>query len=273
MSGLAKGVKKAFKSVTNIVKEVGSKLNSVRKKVMKSKIFKVALVAATVYFGGAALMSVMGGGTAAAGVGSAWGGITSAGSQLAAGNISGAFSAIGSGFTGAGAAGTSTAALTAAGEVGAGFGAQAAAGAQYTGGMIANNAAIANTAGTIAAGAGAAPTISGNTATNLAVNETGKAASGGLLGEAGKAALITGGMNMAGSMIAGKAEADAAEEQQKRRTYWGVDGEGNQVAGGGGLLDPTNFGTYQPLQPPQTQPWQTSLDGLINRQKQLLGQG
>ena len=282
MSGIGKAIKKVWRPIEKLASKVTNitsfglhdKWKKVRHKIIKSKIFKVVVAAVAIYFGGAALLSMMGGGTASAGIGSAWAGAQGAGSALAAGNVAGAGSALSAGFTGGAAAGAS-----------AGF----AAGQAATAGTIASNAAAttAAAAGTAAVtpavaapsaggmGAGAlAPgggTVVGGSGT--AATTAGQAASGGLLGEAGKAALITGGINMAGSMISGKAQADAAEEEQKRRTYWGVDGEGNQTAGGG-LLNPASFSAYKPIvQPPPTQSWQTSLDGLIERQKQLLGQG
>ena len=274
MSGLAKAVKKVWKKTTG---KVLSKMNSVRKKIMKSKLFKVVAVAAAVYFGGAALLSVANGGTAAAGLGSAWGGIQGAGTAVMSGNFSGAASALSSGFTGGAAAG-------AAGTFAAG---QAATAATITG-----NTAAATTAAGTAATAAAAPTVAAPTTAGMGggamlpgggtvvggggavgTSTATAAGTGGLLGEAGKAALITGGLNMAGSMIAGKAQADAAEDEQKRRTYWGVDGEGNQAQQPGGLLNPSTYQAYRPTQTPQVPAWQTSLDGLINRQKQLLGQG
>lgn len=294
MSGIAKAVKKVWRPIEKLGSKIANittlglhkKWKKVRHKIVKSKIFKVVVAAVAIYFGGAALLSMAGGGTASAGIGSAWAGAQGAGSAAMAGNFSGAVSALGSGFTGASAAGASTAALTAAGEVGAGFGAQVAAGAQYTGGMIANNAAIAGTAGSIAAGAGAAPTlaansgsnIAANAATNVATNEAGKA-SGGLLssawnglGEAGKAAVITSGVNMAGQALQGKAQQEASEEERKRRTYWGVDGEGNQnQQPGTGLLNIQPYQPYTPAAAPGAGDWRTTIDDLINRTKQTGG--
>lgn len=76
---------------------------------------------------------------------------------------------------------------------------------------------------------------------------------------------------MAGSAIQGKAQQDAAEEERKRRTYWGMDGEGNTM-GENGLMDFGLLGgndSYQNTTPSTT--WQTTLDDLINRQKQTVG--
>lgn len=117
MSKVVKGVGRAIsnvvKGVTNVVKQVTS-----------SKIGKVLLTAAAVYFGGAALAGAFGGASAgtgimgtlsgalegaASGIGSAWSGLTGAGSALMSGNMSGAASSVGSGFTGAYSAGESAA--------------------------------------------------------------------------------------------------------------------------------------------------------------------
>ena len=77
---------------------------------------------------------------------------------------------------------------------------------------------------------------------------------------------------MAGSMLQGKAQQEASEEERKRRSYWGVDGEGNTAATAGemnfGLMDPVNFNSAQTQAPPT---WQTSIDDLINRQKNVAG--
>ena len=126
MSKVVKGVGRA---VSSVVKGVGN----VVKKVASSKLGKVLLIAATVYFGGAALMGAMGGAAAgtgvagtlsgalsgaASGIGSAWSGLTGA---LSAGSLSGAASSLGSGFTGAYGAGQAavTGASAAAGAAGA----------------------------------------------------------------------------------------------------------------------------------------------------------
>lgn len=247
MSGLVKGVKKAFKSVTNVVK-----------KVVKSKVFKVVAVAALAYFGGAAITSMIGGGTASAGIGSAWGGLQGAGSALMSGNVSGAFSALSNGFTAAGA----TQATTFAGG-------QAAAQAAITG----QTAAIGATSGAytgkametfVANGGGAV-----QAATPVAAQAASTAASSpGLLGEAGKAALITSGVNLGGQMIQGYAQQKQAEEQAANRDMFGVNGKGEKTTiAAPGLLNPSNIMPNNPV--PQLQPLK-SLDDLIARQQQTV---
>jgi hypothetical protein len=283
MSGLAKAVKKTFKAVGKLA----SKAVSVVKKVVKSKVFKVVVAAAAIYFGGAALMSMAGGGTASAGIGSAWGGLTGAGSAVAGGNFSGALSALSSGFTGGAAAGATGTFASGLASTQAAISGNAVAGAGALVGTAPSSGALTQTLntglmdgvgqaglsnGALTAGAGSGTTTAGVTA------GTNAATSGGLLsgawnglGEAGKAAVITSGVNMAGSMMQGKAEQEAAETARKRRTYWGVDGDGNTSQQPGvGLL---NIQPYQPFTPSANNSgnWKQSLDDLINRTKQQGG--
>jgi len=110
VKGVARAVKKVVKGVANVVK-----------KIAKSKIGKILIAAAAIYFGGAALMggfkaasagtsvlSGMGSGlsSAASGLSSAWGALTT-------GNVAGAGSALKSGFMNTGVA----APITEAGSV------------------------------------------------------------------------------------------------------------------------------------------------------------
>lgn len=287
MSGVVKGVKKAFKSVGEAVTGVVKGITKVADKVVRSKAFKVALGAATVYFGGAALTSMAGGGTAAAGLGSAWGGLQGAGSALMAGNFSGAASALGSGFMGT----YGTAAATAAGSTLAGAAPLTQVGSSLSAPLIGEGAAVGLSNGVLTAGASAP--VSGlasmglsapgaiSTAANSAVSSLAGsgAAKGGLLsgawnglGEAGKAAAVMSGVNMAGQMIQGHAAEKAAKEERERRTYWGVDGAGRtaQSQPDVGNLNYANPYPNQPAgytQPPQWQP--KTLDDLINETRNL----
>lgn len=103
--------------MSKVVKGVGRAIGKVVdgvKKVAKSKIGKVLIGAALVYFGGAALMGAMGSGAAgaagagglsglsgaAANVSAAWTSLGTAGSQLLAGNLGNVASALGSGIGG-----------------------------------------------------------------------------------------------------------------------------------------------------------------------------
>jgi hypothetical protein len=274
MSGLVKGVKKVFKKTGALVGAATSKVVGVAKKIVKSKVFKIALVAATAYFGGAALMAMAGGGTASAGIGSAWAGIKGAGSALMAGNFSGAASAIGSGFTGGAAAG-------ATGTFAAG---QAATQSAITAGAKAATAVPGAVAGTQTAiqastpqlaamhGGGAAATMTPAVAAPTAASSSGGLLSSvwGGLGEAGKGAVISSGINMAGQMIQGHAAEKAAEEERENRNYFGVDGKGNAAnLPSPGLLNPSTFQpatlgfNYTPTVP-------KTLDELIARQQQTV---
>lgn len=251
MSGLVKGVKKAFKSVTNVVK-----------KVVKSKVFKVVAVAALAYFGGAAIMSMAGGGTASAGIGSAWGGLQGAGSALMSGNVSGAFSALSNGFTAAGAtqattfAGGQLAAQSAITGQTAAIGATSGA---YTGKAM--ETFVANGGGAVQA---ATPALT--QAVVPAVTETAKTGLLANLGEASKAALITSGVNLGGQMIQGYAQQKQSEEQAANRDMFGVNGKGEKTTlAAPGLLNPSNIMPNNPV--PQLQPLK-SLDDLIARKQQ-----
>lgn len=271
MSGIAKAVKKTFNAVKKVVKTV-----------VKSKVFKAVAVAATVYFGGAALISLANGGTAMAGIGSAWSGVTGAGSALASGNFAAAGSSISAGWSGA---------ATGAGSF---------AGGQAATSAIVSSAAapVATTAATSAASSGIAastpqlaamhPAIASSSMTPVASEVA--AGSGGLLsgawkglGEAGKAAVITSGINIGGQMLQGHAAEKEAEEERKRRTYWGVNGDGQGDASGkqmGGLLQlaqttpmssfkpgnaPWNAQQQQNQFTPQVQQPPQTLDELIKR--------
>lgn len=297
---LFKGIKKVVKPIRRLkskamnVATLGlwDKTKKIRHKIIKSKAFRVVVGAATVYFGGAALMAMAGGGTASAGIGSAWAGVKGAGSALASGSLSGAGSALSTGFTSgaqmsgfaAGAANATAnigANATAAGTVAAGSmspvagggsvipGVSAPASTPFTSGLMANNAAAGGMSPVITAGSTAGATTTGQGLMSKAGGLASKA--WGSLGEAGKAAAITGGMNAVGSMIEGNAEQKAMEEARKRRSFWGMDGEGNTADfGGQGLMAPAG---YQPMSPGSSASprWKTTIDDLIQQTNQRLG--
>jgi hypothetical protein len=124
---MSKVVKKVGRAVGKIVKGVGKAVKGVVngvKKFAKSKIGKIILAAATIYFGGAAIMGAMGGvgastatgfmanvapalKGAAAGIGNAWTGLTTAATGGGFGGMSGVFTG---GASGAGASAVSGAA-------------------------------------------------------------------------------------------------------------------------------------------------------------------
>ncbi|WNO60452.1 hypothetical protein [Rheinheimera sp. MMS21-TC3] len=312
MSGIGKAFKKIWRPIEKFhtkltnVSTLGlhKKWKKVRHKIVKSKIFKVVVAAVAIYFGGAALLSMAWGGTASAGIGSAWAGAQGATSAVMAGNFSGAASALGTGFTGGSAAGAgagfaagqaatqATIAGNAAAASGAAAGGATAAttGAtttaptsaalqqQMSAGLMEGVSTAGLSNGTLTAGAGSATSGAMGTGGALGTGGGGGATSGGgllsgawnSLGDAGKSALITSGINMAGQAIQGKAEGEAAEEERKRRTYWGMDGDGNQAAGVGpnfSLLNPNNFASNDFT--PKFEP--SHLDDLIAQRKQLLG--
>ena len=105
VKGIGRAVSSVVKGVVNVVKDVA-----------KSKLGKILITAAAIYFGGAALMggfsaSAAGGGFltgASAGLSGAASGVSTAWGSLMAGEIGAAGSALSSGFTGAGAAGAAT---------------------------------------------------------------------------------------------------------------------------------------------------------------------
>lgn len=254
MSGIAKAVKKTFKAATKVVK-----------KVVKSKVFKAVAIAAVVYFGGAALNGIMSGQGAMAGISNAWTQVGSAGSSLMSGNFSQAGSALSQGFTGSN---LTTAANTAAATA-----------------KAPEMAAELYSAG--GAGKATATDIAGSLVSQTAPAATAPTNAGGLLsgawnglGEAGKAAAITSGVNIGGQMLQGHAAEKQSEDIRKRRTYWGVDGEGQGDASSqqmGGLLQlaqTTPMSSFKPgnapwnAQPqsqyvPQAQQQPQTLDELI----------
>jgi len=254
MSGLVKGVKKVFKAVVPI-----KAVRNVIKKVVKSKVFKIVAIGALAYFGGAALMSMAGGGTASAGIGSAWGGIQGAGSAIASGNIGGAFSALSNGFTAAGATQATTFATGQAAAQAAITGQTAAIGASsgaYTGEAMKS----------FVAGGGNAVQAATPAAIQTATSATSSPGLLAGLGEAGKAALVTGAINTGGQMLQGYSQQKQAEEDAKNRNYFGVDGKGNNSRlPGVGLLNPTNIMPDNPV-PQMSTP--KTIDELIARQTQ-----
>ena len=242
MSGIAKAAKKTFKSVTKVVN-----------KVVSSKVFKAAATAAVVYFGGAALTSMANGGTAMAGLGSAWSGVTGAGSALASGNFAAAGSSISAGWSGA---------ATGAQSFAAG---QAATSAITTAAAApAATTAAATTSSGISAATPELAAMHPATASAAMTPVTAPTSSGGLLsgvwsglGEAGKAAAITSGVNIGGQMLQGHAAEKAAEEERKRRTYWGVNGEGQGDTSGNSMKGLLQLAQTTPMNSfkPSNAPW------------------
>ena len=224
---MSKAVKKVgraignvVKGVVNVVKSVAKGVGSVVKKIAKSKIGKALLVAATVYFGGAAIMGAMGGASAGTGfmgtlsgavsgagtgIANAWTGLTGAASSALGGNFSAAGSQLSAGFQGTTVAAQNAANITAGG--GGGF-------------VNGNYGSVGtNTAANTATGASKVA----ETVAKTAVKEVGKdAVEKGLisrtwdgLGEYGKMAAVQGASQLAGNVIQGVGQQKALEEQQR----------------------------------------------------------
>jgi len=211
---MSKVVKKVGRAISGVVKGVVN----VVKKVASSKIGKVLLAAATVYFGGAAIMGAMGGASAStgfmgtiggalkgatAGIANAWGGLT--------GSLTGGgFSALGQGFTGSYAAGSgAVSAANAAAIQAAGGGFPAGAGGY---GSVGTSGQTAVGTTSLSSAPSAALT---NSAASGAVTEPGiisRAWNG--LGDYGKMAAVSGTMNLAGGAIQGAGQQKAMEEQR-----------------------------------------------------------
>jgi len=247
---MSKVVKKVGKVIKKVVKGVVKGVKKVWKAVKQSKFLKIAAIAAAVYFGGAALLGGIGGATggagfiagAKAGVASAWGGITGAGTALASGNIAGAGSSLAGGFTGAYGAGAGTVAsslapiatatpaytapgagvTTATGGAGAGAGAGAATTGNYLTGAsttapsgfssLGNAVGAGQATGLNAAAPGAVGGVGGaTTAASLA-----PAVNPGLLGPAGQFGTVMVGGQMLQGYAAAKAQEDAEEEALAR---------------------------------------------------------
>lgn len=141
---------KAVKAVTRVVGKVVNGVGRLAEKVTGSKtigkLARIAAIAATVYFGGAAIAGMSSGAGAMAGIKGAWTSLGTAGNALMAGNFSGAGTALGSGFGGTAMTGTQLAAsqaATAAGQAAsaAGFGGSTATGLPTVAADVANVAA------------------------------------------------------------------------------------------------------------------------------------
>ena len=95
---------KVVRSVTRVIGKVVNGIGRLAEKITGSKtigkLAKFAAMAATVYFGGAAIAGVASGAGAVAGLQGAWTSLGTAGSALMAGNISGAGTALASGMSG-----------------------------------------------------------------------------------------------------------------------------------------------------------------------------
>lgn len=209
---------KVVKSVTRAIGKVVKGVVNVVKKVASSKLGKILITAAAVYFGGAALAgglsSSAAGGSFLSGMGTgvanAASGLSSAWSSVMSGNFSQAGSALSSGFQGQAATGGMTTAMGGAGGLTGTAGTTA--GVTQTG--------VGSTMGG-AGGLSMPAAATGTTGSQLAALNTGvggaaggAAASGGLAEGLIGAAKITAGTQLAGGLIQGYGAQKAAEEQR-----------------------------------------------------------
>lgn len=220
VKGIGRAVSKVVKGVANVVK-----------KVAKSKLGKALLIAATIYFGGAALMGGMAApaGTgisgflsgAGQGVANAWTSLTGAAGSALGGNFAQAGSQLSAGIQGTTTALQGEAALSAASQA-----AQASMSAG-TPAAATNPALLESYAGT--PGYGASSAGAGNAATSVIPGSTGpglveRAASGikdlwSGAGDRTRASLITGGTQLIGGVMQGY----GAQKQQERQEQMAED--------------------------------------------------
>jgi hypothetical protein len=205
VKSVGRAVKGVVKGVSKVVRGVVKGVSGVVKKIAGSSLGRVLLAAATIYFGGAAIMGAIGGagagsgflGTiggaikgAGAGIANAWSGLTGAAGAAMSGNFGAAGSSLSQGFMGANAAG--------AGSVG---------GMQAVGMNL--------PAGVQASGAVTTPVT--NSLTPLTQATTPAAAGGAGSGfwgtNAGTATVLAGGQ-IAGGLIQGAGQQKALEEQR-----------------------------------------------------------
>lgn len=206
MSKVVKGVGRA---IGKVVKGAAKIATIVPRKLAKSKVGRVVLAAALVYFGGAALMggmSTIGTSTSflsgmGSGLSSAATGIGNAFTALTQGNLSGAGSALSQGFTGTAAQGAATAANAAAVTPGMSV-------APLTPTQTALQSALGTTTGINTLPAGV-------TTVAPAANPGILSSAWNSLGPYGKAAAISGGTQIAGGLIQGAGMQRQADRQEE----------------------------------------------------------
>ena len=202
---MSKVVRSVGRSIGGVVKGVTKAV----KGVAKSKLGKVILIAAAVYFGGAAMLGASGSsGVAAAqglsglkgamaNVGAAWSSLGTAGSAIASGEFGAAGKAISSGFTGTAATGATTG---------------------ITSGMTQAQMLSAQNAGIQGATQltnEAAKTAFANEAGKAGLQLTQQAAGGGISEGLIGAAKINAGAQLAGGLIQGAGQQKALSDQRK----------------------------------------------------------
>lgn len=202
---------KVVKSITRVVGKVVNGVGKLAEKVTGSKtigrLARVAAIAATVYFGGAAIAGMSSGAGAMAGLQGAWTSLGTAGSAAMAGNFSGAASALGSGFGGTAMTGTQLAASQAGAAATQAAGAAGFSGSTMTG----------------------LPTVAGDVANVAATSGAGGGGGGGMLSKFMSnpyvaPAVVQAGAGMLSSVGQGKQmealqEREDEKEEDRRRRY------------------------------------------------------
>jgi hypothetical protein len=223
-------VSKVVRGVGRAVSKVVDGVKNVVKQVAKSKLGKVLIGAAALYFGvpmlagafggaaagaaaGSGFLGTIGGAVsgglsgAAAGISQAWAGLTGAASALGAGSLSGAGSSLASGFS-------PSAAFAAGGGAAAPAGAAAFTGQTMTG-LPTVGTDVASAAGKAAT---ASPWATSPTGLNVLASEGGAAGGQGLIGKMmaspyAAPALISSGTQLIGGVMQGY----GARQEQKRQ--------------------------------------------------------
>jgi hypothetical protein len=254
MSKIVKSVGKAVsgvvKGVSKVVKGVVKGAGALVRKIASSKLGKVLLTAAAIYFGGAAIMGAIGG----AGASTGFLGTISGAIQGAGAGISSAWSGLTGAVTGGG-----------LGSLQSGFMGANAAGQAAVGGMQAVGTNLA--AGAQASGAFTAPVTSGSVVGQpLASAAAGgaplaPAAGTGFWGTNAGAATVMAGGQLAGGLIQGVGQQKALEEQRAYedqqlreerarqeanmnvRFNWGEPGDGSYIPGQPQQVGGMNYGS------------------------------
>jgi len=208
VKSVGRAVSGVVKGVSNVVKGVVSKVGGIVKKIASSKLGKVLIAAAAIYFGGAAIMGGIQGAAAGSGfMGTLSGAISGAGTGIAnawAGLTSATSAALGGNFAQAGSALSS--------------GAMGQAPISVASGMAAPTAAMTGAAAApAAAGAGTAASTAASTAAGTAASTAGAgtAASGfSSLSPLAQYGIISGGSQLVGGAIQGYGQQKTMEEQR-----------------------------------------------------------
>lgn len=258
-------VSSVVKGAVGVVKKVVSGATGLLQKISSSKLGKAVVIAAAIYFGGAAIAGGMGSSAAGGsflsgmgtGVSSAAGSLSSAWGSAMTGEFSAAGSTLGNAWGTAGAAGQTAGAAQAAANAGAMTG-----GGGLTTAPNATNAANTVTQtqtgnqALIDAGMKApAPQMSvPGSVTNEVVKNAGAGSS--IWNSPYTApALITGGMQAGGSVIAASGQAKSAQEQRDYEARLAQEARDRYNANVGSTLWANDQGTNPQSGQPNAQPW------------------